>query len=377
VLYIFIMNSCFIILAGGESKRFNSNTPKPYANYKGKSLLLHSVDKAKVYNKFNKIVLVINKKHKNYIKKLNIKNIKIITGGKTRAESACIALKHIKKDNFKNVIIHDAARPNFSLKLLKKLMDGLKSNDCVIPAIQTTDSVKQKTSDIVTNLKRENIYLVQTPQAFNYQKLYALQNNKSSEVTDDANLFVKAGKKIKIIKGEINNNKITVNSDIKVDNLIRFGLGFDVHRLVPNKKLYLGGIKIPSPVGTLGHSDGDPVLHAVTDAILGACSMGDIGEKFSDKNKKFKNIRSTILLTEIIKQTKKNGYLINNLDINIITQKPKIQKYKKQIINCIAKICHISTTQINIKGKTTEKLGVIGKEKAIACEVIASVIKND
>ena len=277
----------------------------------------------------------------------------------------------------RNVIIHDAARPNFSLKLLKKLMDGLKSNDCVIPAIQTTDSVKQKTSDIVTNLKRENIYLVQTPQAFNYQKLYALQNNKSSEVTDDANLFVKAGKKIKIIKGEINNNKITVNSDIKVDNLIRFGLGFDVHRLVPNKKLYLGGIKIPSPVGTLGHSDGDPVLHAVTDAILGACSMGDIGEKFSDKNKKFKNIRSTILLTEIIKQTKKNGYLINNLDINIITQKPKIQKYKKRIINCIAKICHISTTQINIKGKTTEKLGVIGKEKAIACEVIASVIKND
>jgi len=377
VLYIFIMNICFILLAGGESKRFNSNTPKPYANYKGKPLLLHSIDKAKIFNKFNKIVLVINKKHKNYIKKLNIKNIKIIMGGKTRAESAYIALKNIKKDNFKNVIIHDAARPNFSLKLLKKVTDELKSNNCVIPAIQTNDSVKQKTSHIVTNLKRENIYLIQTPQAFKYKKLYALQKNRSVEVTDDANLFVKAGKKIKIIKGEITNNKITVNTDMKVNNLIKFGLGFDVHRLVPNKKLYLGGIRIPSPIGTLGHSDGDPVLHAVTDAILGACSMGDIGEKFSDKNKKFKNIRSTILLSEIIKQTVKKGYLVNNLDINIITQKPKIQKYKKQILNCIAKICNISTTQINIKGKTTEKLGIIGKEKAIACEVIASVIKYD
>ena len=371
------MNTCFIILAGGESKRFNSNIPKPYTNYKGKPLLLHSVDKAKVFNKFNKIVLVVNKKHKNYIKKLNIKNIKIIIGGKTRAESAYNALKSIKKNNFKNVIIHDAARPNFSLKLLNKLITELKSNDCVIPAIQTADSIKQKTSNIVTNLKRENIYLIQTPQAFNYKKLYTLQNNKSTEVTDDANLFVRAGKKIKIIKGEITNNKITVNSDIKIGNLIKFGLGFDVHRLVPNEKLYIGGIKIPSPVGTLGHSDGDPVLHAVTDAILGACSMGDIGEKFSDKNKKFKNIRSTILLSEIIKQTEKSGYLINNIDINIITQKPKIQKYKKQITNCIAKICHISPTQVNIKGKTTEKLGVIGKEKAIACEVIASVIKND
>ncbi|MDC0616967.1 2-C-methyl-D-erythritol 4-phosphate cytidylyltransferase [Candidatus Pelagibacter ubique] len=371
------MNSCFIILAGGESKRFNSNTPKPYTNYKGKPLLLHSIDKAKVFNKFNKIVLVVNKKHKNFIKKLNIKNIRIITGGKTRAESAYNALKSIKENNFKNVIIHDAARPNFSLKLLNKLMNELKLNDCVIPAIQTADTVKQKISNNVKNLKRENIYLIQTPQAFNYKKLFELQNNKSEEVTDDANLFVRAGKKIKIIKGETTNNKITINSDIKFSNLIKFGIGFDVHRLVPNKKLYLGGIKIPSPIGTLGHSDGDPVLHAVTDAILGACSMGDIGEKFSDKNKKFKNIRSTILLSEIIKQTVKKGYLINNLDINIITQKPKIQKYKKQILNCIAKICNISPTQINIKGKTTEKLGVIGKEKAIACEVIASVIKND
>ena len=371
------MNNCFIILAGGESKRFNSRVPKPYHIYKNKPLILHSIDKIKNYGKFNKIVLVINKKHRSYINKLKIKDIKIILGGKTRAESAYNALQNIKKYNYKNVLVHDAARPNFSLKLLKKLMDGLKSNDCIIPAIQTTDSIKQKTSNIVTNLKRENIYLVQTPQAFNYKKLYALQNKKDVEVTDDANLFVRAGKKIKIIKGEITNNKITVNSDIKFNNLIKFGLGFDVHRLVPNKKLYIGGIKIPSPIGTLGHSDGDPVLHAITDAILGACSMGDIGEKFSDKNKKFKNIRSTVLLSEIIKQTIKKGYLINNLDINIITQKPKIQKYKKQITNCIAKICHISPTQINIKGKTTEKLGVIGKEKAIACEVIASVIKND
>src|SRR6056300_1752966 len=110
------MNSCFIILAGGESKRFNSNTPKPYTNYKGKPLLLHSIDKAKVFNIFNKIVLVLNKKHKNFIKKLNIKNIKIIIGGKTREESAYNALKSIKGNNFKNVIIHDAARPNFSLK---------------------------------------------------------------------------------------------------------------------------------------------------------------------------------------------------------------------------------------------------------------------
>jgi 2-C-methyl-D-erythritol 4-phosphate cytidylyltransferase/2-C-methyl-D-erythritol 2,4-cyclodiphosphate synthase len=371
------MNSCFIILAGGESKRFNSRTPKPYHIYRDKPLLLHSIDKAKNYGKFSRIILIINKKHKSYIDKLKIKNIKIVIGGRTRAESAYIALQSIKNYNIKNVLIHDAARPNFSLRLLDKLYKELKLNDCVIPAIQTSDSIKQKFSNIVTNLKRENIYLIQTPQAFDYQQLLKLQNNMGVEVTDDANLFVNAGKKIKIIKGEINNIKITKNSDIKINDSIKYGLGFDVHRLVPNKKLYLGGVKIPSSLGTLGHSDGDPVLHAVTDSILGACNMGDIGEKFSDKNKKFKNIRSTVLLRKIIEQVKNKGFSINNIDINIITQKPKVQRYKKIITSCIANICEILPSQINIKGKTTEKLGVIGKEQAIACEVITSVIKYD
>ena len=371
------MNSCFIILAGGESKRFNSTIPKPYHIYKGKPLLMHTIDKVKTYGKFNKVILVINKKHKKHIKGLKLKDITILVGGRTRAESAYKALQNIKKYNIKNVLIHDAARPNFSLKLLDKLYNQLKFNDCIIPAIQTADSIKQKSLNKVTNLRRENVYLIQTPQAFNYQKLYKLQSNQGAEVTDDASLFVKADKKIKIIKGEINNNKITVNSDIKLNNSIKFGLGFDIHRLVVNKRLYLGGIKIPSLLGTLGHSDGDPVLHAVIDAILGACGMGDIGEKFSDKNKKFKNIRSTILLKKIIDEITKKKFLINNIDINIITQKPKIQKYKKNITDCIAKICKILPSQINIKGKTTEKLGLIGKEKAIACEVIASVIKYD
>jgi len=371
------MNNAFIILAGGKSKRFNSITPKLYHRYKGKPLLLHTIDKVKAYKKFSKIVLVINKKDNSLIKKLKIKNIKIITGGKTRAESAFKGLKSIKSYNIKNVMIHDAARPNFSLRLLDKLNKELKFNDCVIPALNAIDTIKQKLSGKVINLKRKNIYLIQTPQAFDYKKLYKLQNNKSSEITDDASLFIDAGKKIKIIKGEIKNNKITINSDIKHNNIIKYGLGFDIHKLVPNKKLYLGGIIIPSRLGTLGHSDGDPVLHAVTDAILGACKMGDIGEKFSDKDKKIKNIRSTILLSKIVKQVKTKGYFINNIDINIITQKPKIQKFKNLIINCIAKLCKILPSQINVKGKTTEKLGVIGKEKAIACEVIASVIKYD
>ena len=371
------MNNCFIILAGGESKRFNSKIPKAYHLYREKPLLQHSLDKAKKSKKINKIVLVVNKKHKKFFKKIKIKNVKMIVGGKTRAESAYKGLNSIKNFNFKNVIIHDAARPNFSLKLLDKLISELKSNDCVIPAIQTTDSIKQKLPKKIVNLNRDNIYLTQTPQAFNYKKLFKLQKNIGPDITDDSNLFIRAGEKIKIIKGELNNNKITQLNDLKKFNSSKYGIGFDVHRLVPNKILYLGGIKIPSPIGTLGHSDGDPVLHAVIDAIMGACNMGDIGKKFSDKNKKYKNIRSTILLKIIMDQIKERNFFINNIDVNIITQKPKISKYRNKIIKSISKLCRILPSQINIKGKTTEKLGLIGNEKAIACEVIVSVLKYE
>ena len=155
------------------------------------------------------------------------------------------------------------------------------------------------------------------------------------------------------------------------------GIGFDVHKLIKGRKLYLGGIKIPFTLGLEGHSDADPVLHALIDSLLGASGLGDIGKLFSNKNKKYKNIRSTILLKSVILLIKSKNFTINNIDINIICQKPEIKKFSSKMIILISKICKINPNQINIKGKTTEKLGLIGKEKAIAAEVITSLGKFD
>ena len=193
---------------------------------------------------------------------------------------------------------------------------------------------------------------------------------------------MQALKKVKFDDGEKSNFKITNNEDLLMlknfmNTKTKTGIGFDIHRLVRKRKLYLGGLRIKSKLGTLGHSDGDPVLHAIIDSILGACAMGDIGNMFSDKKKAFKNIRSTILLKRVLNKIKLKGYIIKNIDINIITQTPKINKYRRKIIENISKLCEISNEQINVKGKTTEKLGLIGREKAIATEVITSVIKYD
>ena len=176
--------------------------------------------------------------------------------------------------------------------------------------------------------------------------------------------------KVKFIDGEKSNFKVTDKTDLEnLKNIYKHnlsvGIGFDVHRLAPKRKLYLAGLKIKSKFGTVGHSDGDPVLHSITDAILGACKLGDIGQIFSDKNKKFRNVRSTILLQRIVKKIRYQGYFINNIDINIIAQKPKIKNFKKKMIKSISDLCNISKNQINIKGKTTEKLGVIGKERQL------------
>jgi 2-C-methyl-D-erythritol 4-phosphate cytidylyltransferase / 2-C-methyl-D-erythritol 2,4-cyclodiphosphate synthase len=381
------MSFCLIILAGGNSYRFKSNLGKPYQKIAGKSLVEINIDKARKIKQIKKIILVYNKKDSKKVKSLKLKNIKLIVGGKNRQQSAFNALKHLYKNKkITKVLIHDVARPNFSLKLLGTIIKNMKNSRAVIPKINIQDAVKQKIdsslSEYILGKNRDNLFLTQTPQAFNLKEIYQLhKKNAYKYKDDDISLYMNLNN-VKFIEGEKNNFKITDQSDFH--NLKKIyksnqsvGIGFDVHRLVPKRKLYLAGLKIKSPLGTLGHSDGDPVLHSVTDAILGACKMGDIGQLFSDKSKKFKNIRSTILLRQVIEKIKTKGYFINNIDINIITQTPKIKKYKNMMIENISKLCEISKNQINIKGKTTEKLGVVGKEMAIACEVITSVIKYD
>ena len=232
------------------------------------------------------------------------------------------------------------------------------------------------------SLDKKNYFLTQTPQCFNFNEIFQLHKNNYYKNNDDDYSLIPNNSKVKLINGEKRNFKITDQEDfdlLKIFNKsnLKIGIGFDVHRLVKGKKLYLGGVNIPSPLGTLGHSDGDPVLHAIIDAMLGACQMGDIGEKFSDKNKKYKGISSSKLVRRVINQAKEKNYAINNIDINIITEVPKLKKFKKKIIYNIAKLCEVSLHSINVKAKTTEKLGVIGKEKAIAAEVIMSVIKYD
>ena len=369
------MNNYFVILAAGKSTRFHNKIAKQFYHYKNKEIIDHSIEKSLNSKLFNKIIIVAN--NLNHLKKKKLpKIVKIIKGGKERSDSSLIALKYLKKFKPTNVLIHDAARPNFSVKLLKNLIYKLKKNRAVIPYIYSNDSIKYKSQNQLFNLNRNKALLTQTPQAFNFKDLYNLASKQMTKVNDEATLFIENNYKVAFIKGETKNNKITYFNDVEL-NKVSFGIGFDIHRLVKNKKLYLGGTKIPFHSGLQGHSDGDVILHAIIDAILGAIQKKDIGTYFPSNKNRFKNIRSPKMLKPIIENLYKNNFSINNLDINLICQKPKVSTYRNRIINSLSNLMNLERNKINLKGKTVEKLGLIGKEKAIACEVLISIKKYD
>ena len=193
------MNNYFVILAAGKSKRFNKKIPKQSYNYKNKEIIDHSIEKSVNSKLFKKILIVTN--NINYFKKKKIHNsVKVIEGGKERSDSSLIALKYLKKHNPNNILVHDAARPNFTIKLLKKLLNHLKRNNAVIPYINSKNAIKYKVKNELYNLNRENTYLTQTPQAFKFKKLYELAINNKNKIADEATLFIDKNKKIKFIK---------------------------------------------------------------------------------------------------------------------------------------------------------------------------------
>jgi 2-C-methyl-D-erythritol 2,4-cyclodiphosphate synthase len=156
--------------------------------------------------------------------------------------------------------------------------------------------------------------------------------------------------------------------------MYRVGQGYDVHQLVEGRPLILGGIDIPNDKGLLGHSDADALLHAITDALLGSCGLGDIGRHFPDTDPNFKGADSAVLLKSAYEKVKETGYVIGNIDSTIICQSPKLATYIPKMVERIASILKISANQVNVKAKTNEKLGYLGEEKAIATEAVVFMI---
>ncbi len=370
------------MVAAGKGSRLQSKVPKQFLKIGDHHIIDICIDMISSHKFCEYLIVVLNENYSKHYKIKNTKkNIVFITGGESRNESVFKAIKVLPKNNFL-VLIHDAARPGIDHFIIDKLIDNLSEEfSCVVPTLPMSDSIIKK-DKIVSSVKRENLYRIQTPQIFSANVLSLKDFDKNNEVTDESEIILRRNKKVKIIEGNEKLHKITTEWDYKflmniLDTKIdtRIGNGFDVHAFtIEPSKLILGGVIIDYPFGLKGHSDADVLLHSITDAILGSISMGDIGIHFPPNDSKWKNANSSIFLKKSLKLLKEKNGEINNLDITIICEEPKISKYTKKIQKNLSKILNIKEEKISLKATTTEGLGFTGRKEGIA--VMTNILVN-
>lgn len=313
------------------------------------------------------------------------RNLIFAEGGDTRQKSVFNAIRAIpKKDSI--VLIHDAARPFVSKEIIEKTIEAAELYGAAVPAVPPVDTQKEINGDktIVRHLVRKDLCAVQTPQAFLLEPLIACHRAASLEnfeYTDDTEIWdnypeFTGGKKVHVVEGSRDNKKITYIQDIEKNTMTRIGMGTDLHRLVEGRKFFLGGIEIPAEKGEDGHSDGDVLLHAISDALLGASGLGDIGSYFPPDDPKWKGADSKVLLAKIWADVKNSGWKLNNLDCVIETEKPKFLPWRQKVIKSIASVLGVSTDRVFVKAKTNEKQDSVGAGNAIKAYCVCLLNKE-
>lgn len=375
-----------IIAAAGQSSRMGSDISKQLLKISGKTVLEYSLD-AFSKSEHVKEIIVSSKADEVEIVNLLCKKYSkfkcVVEGGSIRQESVKKAIAMISDDS-QIVAIHDAARPLISTNEINEIISCADKYGAVCPVSKVADTVKKVSNNVITEtLDRSVLFLASTPQTFK-TSIYkdALKNIKDGQIfTDDCSIVENYGKKVYTYVMEKDNTKITTVADLdaishKLENhCMRVGHGYDVHRLVNERDLILGGVKIPHDTGLLGHSDADVLVHAIMDAILGAASLGDIGKHFPDNDNEFAGISSIVLLERVKRLICDNGFKIQNIDATVIAQAPKLSPYIPQMRVNIAKALEIDVTQVNIKATTEEGLGFTGEKIGISAHSVALLTK--
>lgn len=369
-----------ILLCAGSSTRSELNFNKTLYIHNGKPIFTYSINSF-VNIGIKNFILVTKEEEKDNFKQYldSFKNIKIkfVTGGNTRQESVKNSINLI---DTKYVLIHDGARPFINEEDIKNLIHNIREKGASVLAKPCKDTicVVDNKKNIIKYPNRKSLIMLQTPQGFltdEIRQIYSSDFN-ISKYTDDSSLYNAFFKKnINIVFSKHKNEKLTTKYDFdSLKKEIKFGIGFDMHKLVENRDLIIGGIKIPHSKGLLGHSDADVLTHAIMDAILSSCHLNDIGHQFPDNDPKYKNANSIKLLDEVITMINKNGFCINNVSCEIMCEKPKLAVYLDEIENNLAQHLKILKNKIKISATTLEGLGFIGREEGIGAQAIVSVI---
>ena len=366
-----------IIVAAGASRRMGFDKLS-YRLPDGRTVLETSCALFAAHPAVDELVLVAggNRPQCEAIAAACPKPCTVVQGGATRADSVRSGLADAKG---KLVAIHDAARPFASAEIITAALQAAAESGAAAPAVPVKDTIKVADQDgkVVATPDRATLYAVQTPQCFDralyLQALEAVSGEKASLVTDDCSLFELAGLPVTLTAGDYANLKITTKEDLQKEKTMRIGHGYDVHRLVEDRKLILGGVEVPYEKGLLGHSDADVLLHAVMDAVLGAAALGDIGQHFPDTDPAYKGADSLALTREVAKIIAAHGYKVGNIDATILCQRPKLAPHIPAMRQNIADAFGLPLDAVSVKATTEEHLGFTGEGLGIAAHAVALI----
>ncbi len=385
-----------IIPAAGSGSRLGGQRPKQFIEIGGAPIIIHTLRRFEACEGIDAIVVALQHADVDPFKQqLEIyglsKQIRLVDGGAERSDSILNALEAARDWQPELVAIHDAVRPFVTPSQISAVLARARQDGAAILALPATDTIKEVEDGLILRtIDRRRIYRAQTPQAFRYDLLLAANARARDEglssplTTDDSLLVERLGAPVAVVEGSQQNIKITTPDDLIIaerlfeqmsthNSGLRIGIGNDIHRLVEGRRLILGGIDIPFQLGLLGHSDGDSLTHAITDALLGAAGLGDIGTHFSDDDPLWLNADSLSFLRHVCSLLIKDGYQIANIDATIMAERPKMMPHIPAMKARLAGALGVDQSRINIKAKTSEGLDAVGRGEAIAAQAIVLI----
>ncbi len=368
------MRTIAVILAAGSGTRFGADKTQMVLH--GKPLWRHSFDTYLNHPDVDGVGLIGSSENVDQLRAGAPEAIFVELGGATRTHSSRKAVELAPCDR---ILIHDAARPFVSSEVISRVLAALTGSPAAAAAVKVTDTIRFVTPDGTTTPDRNALFAMQTPQGAHHSVLAQAYSENTGEFTDEMALLESVGIQPKLVDGDPRNFKVTTPEDfLRAQSSFGFpetrtGLGYDIHPVATDgRPMMLGGVHFEGP-GLEGHSDADVVLHAATDALLGAAALGDIGEHFPNTDPRWRGAPSSQFLAHAVELLRSNGWEVVHLDISVVAEFPKIMPKANQIRGVISEILGVEVSRVSIKATTNERLGAIGRNEGIAAFAIATI----
>jgi len=383
-----------MIVAAGRGERIGGDIPKQYRRVGPRSLLGHAMRAFVEHAAVDRVIVVIHPDDRDrYDAEVQCvgggKMLPPALGGRTRQESVHAGLTAVAQtsDSDGIVLVHDAARPFVPADMVERAIAAANAHGAAVPVLPVSDTVKQVDAAglVVGTPDRAALRAVQTPQSFRLSTLLTAHSAAIAAAregfTDDASIVEWSGGTVATFAGDPALMKVTMPDDLDraaahlggAARELRVATGYDVHALGPGDHVWLGGVRIPHEQSLIGHSDADPVLHAITDALLGAIGDGDIGVHFPPSDPQWKGAASHLFLADAARRVRERGGRIVHLDASIVCEAPRIGPHREAMRQAIASAAGVSLDRVGLKATTSERLGFTGRGEGIAALATATV----